>query len=272
MKESWNILQKDKELLMFPIFSGILSLILFASFIVPIVFAEMYSEANSVLGTPLLYLLIFVFYFLASIIVVYFNVALIACAKMRLEGKNPTLKDGFKAASGHWGKIIGWSALNATVGLLIRVIIDQIEERSPLLAGIVSGVLGAAWSILTFFVIPVMVFEGKGVFSSIKESGAMIKHTWGERLTAGFSMGMGFMLLYGIAAIPLLLGVFVSASTVGLIVGIGITVMLWIIIATVSTALNGVFIAALYHYVRTGKVEGFSGDEVKHAFVGKSKQ
>ena len=256
---------------MFPVFSGILTIILFASFMIPIVFAEMYSEANAILGTPLLYLLIFVFYFLASIIVVYFNVALIACAKMRLEGKNPTLKDGFKAASGHWGKIIGWSALNATVGLVIRVIVDQIEEKSPLLAGIVSGILGAAWSILTFFVIPVMVFEGKGVIASIKESGAMIKHTWGERLTAGFSMGIGFMLLYLLAAIPLVLGVFVFTSTAALFIGIGITALLWIVIATVSSALQGIFIAALYHYVRTGKVEGFSGDEVKHAFVGKKR-
>ncbi len=253
---------------MFPVFSGILTIILFASFIVPIIFAEMYSQANVVLGTPLLYLLIFVFFFLSSMIVVYFNVALIACAKMRLEGKNPTLKDGFKAASKHWGKIIAWSALNATVGLIIRIIVDKIEDKSPLLAGIISGFLGAAWSILTFFVIPVMVFEGKGVFASIKESGALIKHTWGERLTAGFSMGFGFFILYLVAAIPLALGIF-SRSSVGMLIGAGISVLLWILIATLASALNGVFIAALYHYVRTGKVEGFESEEIQKAFVAK---
>ncbi len=271
IQQSWTILKKDKELLMFPVISGVLTILLFASFIIPLVLTQLYADANAALGTPLLYATLFLFYLLSSIIIIFFNVALISCAKIRLEGKDPTLKDGFHAASKHIGKIISWSILNATVGLIIRIIVDKLEERSPFIASIVSGLLGAAWSILTFFVIPVMIFENKGVFQSISESGSLIKHSWGERLGAGITLGLGFAMLFFIAAIPLALGLFIFTSTTAIIIGAIITILLWIVIGTISSALNGIFIASLYHYIKTGTAVGYSSDDMKHTFVAKKR-
>ena len=267
IKESWNILKKDKELLMFPIFSGILTLVLFASFILPLVFAELYNGAGATLGRPLLYGLLFVFYLLSSVIVIFFNVALVSCAKMRLEGRDPTLKDGFTAAFTHIKKIILWSLINATIGLLIRILGDKLEEKSPFVAAIVTSVLGAAWGILTFFVIPVMIFENKSVLVSIKESGLLMTKTWGERLGASFTMGFAFSMLYLLGAVPFLIGLFIIGSGMAMLIGIIISIFLWIIIATFNSALNGIFIAALYHYTKTGKVEGFQSEEIKNAFA-----
>ena len=269
IKQSWEILKQDKELLLFPILSGVITLILFASLILPLVFAELYAQANTALGTPLLYFMLFIFYMASSFIVIYFNVAVIACAKIRLEGGNPTIKDGFRTSNSHLGKILGWSILNATVGLIIRAIVDSLEDKSPFIASLVSGVLGAAWAVLTFFVIPKMIFENKAVFSAIKESGALIKHTWGEQLGAGFTMGFGFMLLYIIAAIPLLIGIFLVGGATAILIGASISILLWIVIATIASALNGIFTAALYNFIKTGKAHGYNHEELAHAFIPK---
>src|SRR3989344_3507528 len=176
VKESFAVLKKDKEIMLFPIVSGILTVIAF--------------------------LLLFIYYVITSFIVIFFNTGLITCAQMRLNGKDPTFKDGIKHAWKHLGNIFVWSLISATIGLILRMIVDRIENSERLgpigkLVGMIFiGILGMAWSFLTFFVIPVMVFENKNVFASIKQSGSLFKKTWGENVIGQFSMGLIFGLLF----------------------------------------------------------------------------
>src|SRR3989344_1381379 len=174
VKQSFAVLKKDKEIMLFPIISGILSVLALISLFIP--FGIISLDNN--FSPSLFYLLLFIYYVITSFIVIFLNTGLITCAHMRLHGKDPTFKDGIKQAWKHVGNIFIWSVISATVGLILRMIVDRIENSERLgpfgrIVGVIFiGLLGMAWSFLTFFVIPVMVFENKNAFASIKQSGS----------------------------------------------------------------------------------------------------
>src|SRR5260221_4037780 len=133
----------------------------------------------------------------------------------------------------------------------------MIEERVGWLGKFIVGVIGAAWGLATFFVIPVLVYEQLGPIEAVKQSAAMFKKTWGERLAGSFSFGLLAFLL----AIPgvgmFFLAAFVASTSGVLALLIIATAVLYLItLATVSAALNGIFVAALYQYAHTGKASG----------------
>lgn len=268
VKESFTVLKKDKEIMLFPVVSGILTIIAFISLIIPFTIITLGGDISS----PAFYLLLFIYYLFSSFIVIFFNTGLITCAHMRLNGKDPTFKDGIKNAWKHVGNIFVWSIISATVGLLLRMIVDRIENSERLgpfgkiIGMIFISILGMAWSFLTFFVIPVMIFENKSAFASIKQSGSLFKKTWGENVIGQFSMGLVFGLLSLIGIIPLVLAFFSGSLPVIIIVG-GLAVLYWVILAILSTSLNGIFVAAMYNYAKNGKVpSAYSPELVKGAF------
>jgi hypothetical protein len=264
VKQSYAILKKDKELLWFPIISGILTTLLFLSFIIPLFL-------TSTSFTPSYYAILFLYYLISYFIIIFFNTGLIAAANIRLNGGDPTFMDGFNEAKKHVVHILGWSILAATVGLILRIIIDKLEERSELLGAILVSFLGAAWSILTFFVIPVMVFENKNVFAAIKSSGQLMKKTWGESLMSAGGLGFFFFLLGLIGVIPIILAILFH-SPIAIMITIAIAVLYWIVLGIFSSSLNGILIASLYQFATTGKVtEGFDDQEIKSAFTTKNR-
>jgi len=270
VKESFAVLKKDKEMMLFPIVSAILAVLAFLSLIVP--FAVLSFLSGETTPSALFYLLLFVYYVITSFIIIFFNTGLITCAHMRLNGKDPTFKDGIKNAWKHVGNIFVWSVISATIGLILRMIVDRIENSERLgpfgrIVGVIFiGLLGMAWSFLTFFVIPVMVFENKNAFASIKQSGSLFKKTWGENVIGQFSMGLIFGLLF-LAGLGAMFLAFLSGSiTVIIVMGV-ITLLYWMILAIVSTSLNGIFVAAMYSYAKNGKVPiAYSPELVKGAF------
>src|SRR3989344_4017523 len=274
VKESFAVLKKDKEIMLFPIVSGILSVIAFLLLFVPAGILTLGKDLSS----PFFYLLLFIYYVISSFIVIFFNTGLITCAQMRLNGKDPIFKDGLKQAWKHVGNIFVWSLISATVGLILRMIVDRIENSERLgpigkLVGMIfMGILGMAWSFLTFFVIPVMIFENRNAFESIKHSGSLFKKTWGENVIGQFSMGIifGLLSLIGVGAFVL---AFLSGSlSVILIIGV-VTVLYWVILAIISTSLNGIFVAAMYNYAKNGKVpSAYSPELMKGAFRAKKQR
>ncbi len=263
VKQSYAILLKDKEMMWFPILSGMVTLGLLLSFVVPLFVAKLFAPG------AMLYSLLFVYYILSYFIVIFFNVGLVACAKIRLEGGDPTVKEGMNAAMKHLPNILLWAVISATVGLILRMISDKLEDN--FLGQIVVSLLGMAWTLLTFFVVPVMIFENKSVFESIKGSTHILKKTWGETVVGQFSMGGIFLLLGLIGVVPLLLAVGSGSLSVILVVGV-IVVMYWVALGVVSASLQGIYLTALYHYATTGIApKGFDADTIEQAFARKVK-
>jgi hypothetical protein len=258
VRETMSVLNKDRELLLFPVLSGIAVIVIIASFILPLLF----SGLVSLTVTPLLLVvLVFLFYFVSYFIVIFFNTGLIACAYIRLQGGNPTISDGFRSATGHLGQILAWALISATVGLVL----SSIRNRGGLAGSLVSGLLGAAWSLVTFFVIPVMIFEEKGTIEAIGESWQLFKKTWGENIVGSVGLGIVLIPVFLMLIVTLFAAFTGSALLIPLIV---VFVLLIGICGVLYATLRGIFVAALYVYAKTGQVPGaFREDFIAGAFV-----
>ena len=261
--ESLAILKKDKEILLFPVLSGVFCLLAMVGMIFGGIwtglFGEMFKDVIAGSGKEAQILgvvLVGLWYFVTWFIVVFFNVATVACAKIRLEGGDPVLADGFRAGFANLGRIAGWALVSALVGLLLDAI-ENIRGVGKLL----RMIIGSAWGVLTYFVIPVMIFEKTGPFGSIRSSKELLRKTWGDALVGSTGLGLVLFLL----SLPAF-GLMYVAGGVGIIVGLAYLVLL----VVVGSALGNIYRTALYVYATTGQVPaGFDEMAVRQSFAPK---
>lgn len=260
---SWEVLKADRELLWLPIVSFIFIMLATAGIgaLAWLVGGD-FTERQNFEGAD--YVWIFAFYFVTYFIGIFFNAAVVGAAMIRLEGGDPTLKDGLRAAWSKKGKIAGWAAVSATVGIILRTL----EERAGFLGRIVINIIGAAWGAITFFVVPVLLYEPVGVGQGIKRSVSIFKKRWGETFVGAGSIGIAVFLI----AIPL--AVIVGAlSQVAVPLAIAVGVLGFGLLIAVSTALSGIFNAALYRFATTGEAPGaFSADDLNGSFKQKGRR
>jgi hypothetical protein len=264
MKASWDVLKKDKGLLLFPLLSGVSCLAVLASFAIPYWLTAAGRPHSGAAGgttwhfSPAHYIVLFAFYFCNYFVITFFNSAIIACAIERMRGGEPTVGYGFSIATQRLPLILGWSAVAATVGLVLRII----EDKSDWVGALVAGLLGFAWTLVSYLAIPIMVVEGTGPIASLKESGQLLRQTWGEQLVSRFGFGM----IFGLLSIPAFLliggGVAAGISTQSLALGIfmvGFGIIYLLGLSLINSALQAIFQAAVYLYAREGQaaVPGF---------------
>lgn len=279
VQQSWNVLKQDKEIMIFPVLSGLVSMAVGASFIVPIVLMLMHQgNAPHPAGThekvhieAAWYAYMFLFYLCSYFVTIFFNVGVMKCAAIRMDGGDPTVADGFKGAFAHIGGIFMWSLVSATIGMILRAI----ERRAGLLGSIAASILGIAWTFLTYFAVPVIIFENTDALTAIKRSGELFKRTWGEAVVGQSGMGLVFGVLSLLGLFPIVAAVFLlSQGSVAVPVAVMLVataIAYWIAIAVVSAALQGVYHVALYRYASTGQIAGgFSQDLVAGNWVPKT--
>jgi hypothetical protein len=208
---------------------------------------------------------LFLFYLCNYFVVIFFNAGIIACATVRLGGGNATVGDGFRAAASRLPAIAGWAVLSATVGLILRMI----EDRSKWVGQIVAGLLGVAWTVVSFLVIPVLVVENKGPFAALQESAGLVKKTWGKQVMGGFGFGLIFFLLAIPAIAVIVLSVF-SGNVALMAACIGLGVIYLVVLGLVQSALQSIFQAAVFLYARDGQVPaGFEAEVLGSAMIAK---
>ena len=204
----------------------------------------------------------FIFYFIGSFIVIFFNTGLIACAQECLRGGNPDFGYGWDIAKKNIGKIAGWALINASVGVILKAI----RERAGIFGAIAASIIGIAWNLITFFVIPVLIFQGFGVIDSIKESARIFKRTWGENMVARFSLGIFFFLLGLVGIVPIVLAVMTKSAAIIIMVS-AVVLVYWTILGVVSASLTGILATALYDYAVTGQVPAaYNPQTIANAF------
>ncbi|MBI3407483.1 MAG: hypothetical protein HY040_03895 [Planctomycetes bacterium] len=268
---AFGVLRTDKKLLVFPLLSSIAMVIVCASFLLPLVASDTVRHLfdnngqNATNAQKIgFFLLAFAFYFCNYFVIVFFNSALVACALMRFSGEEPTLGDGFRASMNRLPQIIAWALVSATVGIILRVI----ESTSERVGQFIAALLGTAWSIMTYFVVPVLVVEKVGPIEAVKRSCSVLRKTWGEKLVSGIGVGLIMFVLFVVAMVPAFLGAVIGGPA--LIAGIIITVALVLLLALVSSAVNTIIIAALYQYAAQDRVpQQFDADTLKGAFSSK---
>jgi Family of unknown function (DUF6159) len=273
VKASWGVLRSDKQLLIFPIVSTLLTILVTITFIVPMALSGIVDRliGGDQSVRPLGVVVAFAFYIVQYFVIFFANSALVGAALLKLDGRQATAGDGFRIALQHVGPIFGYSIIAATVGMLLRWLRDQGRNSGlGIVTAIVSGILGAAWNIATYLAVPVLVMEGVGPIEAIKRSTGYLKRTWGEQLVGNLGIGLVFGLLGTLAAI-LGIGLVMAAATTGLlaaiVAAIAIVVVVVLIIALIGATLSGIYRAAVYRYATTGQIgAGFDPALVQGAF------
>jgi len=257
-KQSFAVLAADKEILLFPILSTSAAILAFAGFFVPLYTTGMLELIARGQGAWTDYIPLFSWYYVNYFIVIFFNSALVGCANIRLSGGDPTLGDGFRIAAARVHRIAAWTLLAATVGLLLHAL----ESRSRRAGKIAASVLGLGWTLITYLVIPVLIFEDLGVFASVRRSAELFRGRWGEQIVgqAGFGLLSLVLALPGLA-LGFLLWSYDRAAAI-------ILVLIYILIlAAVVSATKGIFTVALYRYAAGGAAPfGFSEELMRSTF------
>jgi hypothetical protein len=272
VKASMDVLRADKELLVFPLVSSIVTLVVAASFLLPIWGLGLLRGIEGGGGpTVALYVVLFAFYLVQYFVIFFFNTALVGAAMIRLDGGDPTVGAGLRIAAGKWTTILGYAAIAATVGMLLRAL----QERAGFLGRIVVGLIGAAWTVASFLAVPVLVARDVGPIEAVKESASLLGRTWGENLIGQGGIGVVFALVYtvvglaGIALVVVFLGtqqLVVTAVVVACLLVVAI-----LLLALVQAALSGIYSAALYRFAVAGDAPaGFDSALLGSAFQRKA--
>ena len=247
IKQSLGVLRRDKKLAVFPVLSALAAVAVSAPFWVALFGAAPFEPPR---WTPANYAWLFLWYCAFSFVIIFFNCALVACAQVRFAGGEPSIMDGIYQAGSRAGHILLWAVASSTVGVILRAI----EERAGWVGRIAAGLFGIGWSLATYLIVPVLVFEDRGVVDSVHRSSQLLRETWGEQLVAGIHFGwMGLA-----AAIP---GVVLGAISWPL------GILYFLALAIVMTAAREIFVVALYRYAVSGQPpDGYSPDAMNGAF------
>lgn len=287
-KESWAVLRADKTLVLFPAISSVALLLVLATFAVPTALTLMdagvfnasrdqvtntQGEVVLPMGTRvLLGVIAFAFYFVSFTVMNFFNVALVGAAMERFEGRDAGVRVGLGIAVQRIPQILLWSLVAATVGMILKAI----EERVGIFGKIVVTLIGAAWAIASFFVVPVLAAEGVGPLEALKRSVSILKRSWGEaavtRIGVGIVFSVAILLVLGIASAAVVAAV-VSLQSPGLAIAIGFVAVIAVIaLMLLSTTLQSIVQAAVYRYAAQQTVApGFSSQTLRGVFMPKSK-
>jgi len=260
-KESFSVLAGDTEILIFPVCSGISLLALAASFFIPLYRDGTLLAVARHKGTWDDYAVLFAWYYLNFFVGLFFNSALMGCANMRLSGRQPTVGAGLRIALDRVGRIAAWALVAASAGLVL----STLRDRSNKLLSILAAGLSLAWSLITYLIVPVVLFEDRSVLGSIHRSEELFRSHWGEQVAGSFGFGLLSTVL-AIPAVVLALACWRLDPIAGIILG---TVYL-LILATVISAVKGIFTVALYRYAAAGTAPpGFSAHVIDGALGGR---
>jgi hypothetical protein len=284
LSAAWSGLKQDKELMVIPVLGGLLASLSVATItcigFLAGAFDSLFSNtstsgnSNSSIS-PLGYAFAALIAYVTTLIAIYFQAALISGAMQRLQGGDPTLRSSLSAAKNKLGAILIWALIVTTVGLVLRAISD----RGGVLARLGSLVAGIAWSVATFFVLPVVIFEGLGSFEAVKRSGGLISARWGTVARTSIRFGLKFLMAVVLAMGAIVFGIYMavgnldssssSASLLGLVI-LFLGIFGLVVISVISNSLSGYVRTVLYLHAVGKPVPGISNEILGGAFPLKS--
>ena len=256
--QSYRVLMQDKELMILPLISGTFIALVVVSFALGLGldFGKIRIKEQGLA----FYVPVFLMYVVTYAIGIFFQAAVIAGATERMRGGDPTVKSSLAAASRRLGSIVMWAIVAATVGMLLRAI----HERLGFIGRIIVNIIGAAWSLATFFVVPVLVLEQENTKGSFWRSVEVFKKTWGETVVGGINLGVAaFCAWITLVAVTGLLALAIGAYAVIAFAAGAVFLMVFF------SALQGIYVASLYRYATQGEAAGFDKAIFDQAFVPK---
>jgi hypothetical protein len=260
---SFKVLKENRQLVIFPILSGVSIIVILASFCVALLgFSGWNLNEVSEPGTIISYALLFLFYIVNYFVIVFFNMALVHCTSLYFKGEEVTVQKGIDFSMSRIGSILGWAVFAGIVGGILKII----QENVGSLGKIITALLGVVWSIATFFVVPVIAYENLGPIAAFKKSALLMKKKWGESIGAGFSFG-----LIQLGAIAIIAVIAFAISAINIILGIAVGVLLLLLVSVIMSTVKTIFISAIYHNITGDPVELYNQQFIDNLFETKKK-
>lgn len=249
---SVRVLRDHPHLLWFPLIAGLAGLAFVATLLGSVLLG------TNVRDSPLLYGVLFVVYVGETFIASFFTAALMHATREAFHGETPTIRGGLAAAWRHKWALLTWAVTAAVVGVVIRAI----EESSDLAGNVVAALFGLAWSVITYFVVPVVIFEDTSTTGMFRRSGQLVREVWGESLGAEAGVGIVTFLLAGVGLL-LSLGLFVivpTGTTAGLALVLVIAAVLILGGLLIGQTLGGIAKTAVYVFATENESPAYFTD------------
>ena len=197
---------------------------------------------------------------------VYFNVAFYALAAAALDGRPMTTSQALRHARSRVWAVAAWALVATIVGIALRAL-----EQLPFggLAGRAAEWVGSiAWSLASFFVVPVLALEDVGVRGALRRSVGAIRARWGESVTGTVVIGTAAGLVSVVTTVAGLVGFFIGRS--GFAPAYALTALAAvtiIVVAVVQAAVGQVFRLAVLRYATgEGATGPFAAPDLDAAF------
>ncbi|MBK6763947.1 MAG: hypothetical protein IPG68_12070 [Micrococcales bacterium] len=209
------------------------------------------STSTAIVGIVILIIAAYV----ATLITQVFMGGLVKCADEELQGRDSSFGAGLGAAMGRFPALMGWAGIQTAVGWLLSAVRGNGSDNNVIvtvLRLVLASLLAVAWSVITFFVLPLIILRGKGPVAAIKQSVSVIRATWGMQIAGGVRIGgligliavlpgILFAVVGGFVAMAGTPAVGVPLSALGVIVVIAAQVVI--------SAMRAIFSVAMLHYV-----------------------
>lgn len=242
MKDSLLLLRHNPKLSLFPIVSGAAGIAFLAVFL-GVAFGTVGLDFRGDAVVPLA-VLFGLLYLILTFISVFFTAALVHQTRAVLDGQEPGLEAGMRGAWAVRRPLFIWAVISATVG----VILNAIQDSNSAVGRVLSGLFGIAWTLMTFFIVPVIAFEEPTVREMFTRSAGRFKHTWGE--TPLSLAGVG--LLSFVIAVPFALPGYLILTEFGSVIGVVLIAIGAAVAGVVSHTFKGIVKTTLYFYASEG--------------------
>jgi hypothetical protein len=241
-RKAWTLLSGRRGLWTLPIWSAVTLALAAILLFVPLAVLVHGRPHGAVIAAA-----VAVASFLLTAISTFFNVAFLAMVEAHVEGRPIDASDALALARGRARAILGWSLLATLAGLALRAL--ENVNGGELVARLIGALGGLAWSLASFFVIPVLALEDVGPVEALKRSVSAFKRRWGEQVTGDLVIGaiyaiaiFAFMVLavvgFAVAARVPVAGVpIVAVAVAGIVASV-----------VVSSAVSRVFSLVVYRH------------------------
>jgi hypothetical protein len=252
---AWAALKHDKELVLLPVIGGLFALLA----AVPVLVAGLLVPTDQ---SWVLFVIGLVAAIAIAIVSTFFAVALAAGAHDRLGGGSPTVRSAMEVAWRRKKGVIGWALLSVTVGVLLQAIRDRARAVGPIIG--FAGDL--AWTIASFFAIPIIAANDCGPIEALKLSTKTFKSRWSSavrvelRLTL-YAIGMVVLLAIGLVLAALLAQL---VTVLGIVLAVAV-VGAFMVAMLVMGALRSYARVALYRYASGLPTPGFASSVLEAA-------
>jgi hypothetical protein len=278
--EAFAVVKANRYLLGYPIRAGVASIVVVVVLGGPAAVIAASSDSDVAAGIALALLIVAAL--VSAVVVARFQGGLVAAADKALRGEESSYEQGMRDSAGHTGTLASWGLINGTVGVVLGTL--QSGGGQSGIIGIVLRIVGAlvsvAWAAITFFVVPVIIFESLGAVPSIKRSASILKERWGPAVSGVVRIGLrlivllylpGFLLIFAGGWIAISGDDPASITLGALLFGAGL--LLCIVGGIVNSTVRSVFGVALYRFATTGQALGpFTEDQLVGSMLQKGEK